>query len=124
MSAHNLKQAGVGGLNTAKNNDHKIKFSAISIANSNGGNLDSQRSAKQFIQQTIKYEIKNSSQNLHNLQNFSNLNGPSLETSINNNRLPGSAINTSTAFPSTPNLQSARASLHNHQQPHQPLPTD
>lgn len=59
--------------------------------------------------------MKNSSQNLHNLQNFSNFHGPSLETSMNNHRLPGSAINTSTAFPSTPNLQSARASLHNQQ---------
>lgn len=48
--------------------------------------------------------MKNSSQNLQNLQNFHNFHGPSLETSINNQRLPGSAINTSTAFPSTPNL--------------------
>lgn len=49
MSAHHIKSTGAGGLNTAKNNDHKIKFSAVSLATSNGGNLDSQRSAKQFI---------------------------------------------------------------------------
>ena len=60
MSAHHLKQhgagapgtgGGAGGLNTVKNNDHKIKFSGVSIGISNAGGqqLDSQRSAKQFI---------------------------------------------------------------------------
>jgi len=56
--------------------------------------------------------MKNSSQNVHNLQNFNNFNGNSLETSMNN-RFPGTAINTSTAFPSTPNLRSARGSVQN-----------
>lgn len=58
MSGQHIKSA--GGLHTAKNHDHKIKFSAVSLA-SNGGNLDSQRSATHLTQQTIKYDMKNNS---------------------------------------------------------------
>lgn len=64
MSGQHIKSA--GGLLTAKNNDHKIKFSAVSLA-SNGGNLDSQRSGVHPNQQTIKYDVKSSSQHLQNL---------------------------------------------------------
>lgn len=109
MGGNHIKSA--GGLNTAKNHDHKIKFSAVSLV-SNGANLDSQRSGIHFNQQNVKFDMKNNSQNLQMLQNLNNFNGTSLETSMNN-RLPGTAINTSTAFPSTPNLQSARGSVNN-----------
>lgn len=58
MSGHHIKSA--GGLNTAKNHDHKIKFSAVSLAPS-GGNLDSQRGGIHFNQQNVKNDSKNNS---------------------------------------------------------------